>query len=194
MKKLLFLIVSLFVFNNLYSQEFYTREDVTVDWKYWDEQSSWDYLINNGKPVTVSCAPSINGDGIYLTYPMEIVATYFRNGKLIVLTFSDEYGIRIRAKNSNSRIEFLPYVDFAHIIYDTVFDRIMIPTGDVDVTPHYAICIDFNSSSAVRRTSIPDEEETRYYDLSGKSVNPSDHKGRIVIKSSGNKTEKFFNK
>lgn len=196
MKKLLMICTSLFTINCLYSQDFYSREDVVVEWKIWEDQYSWDYLINNSKPVTVSCAPSIDGDGISLTYPAEIVATYFRNGKFIVLTFSDEYGIRIRGKHHGERIEFLPYVDFSNIVYDPIYDRIMIPIGLEEDFPHYAICIDFNTSSAVR--SIPFTKErktnTKYYDLSGKTINPDDHKGKILIKSDGKKTEKFINK
>ena len=205
MKKLFILTFALLTLG-LNAQEYYTKEDVTIGWKYWDDSYSWEYLIGNGKPVILSCSPQMNGNGISFTYPTEIVATYLKNNKFLVLSFSKSLGIRLRTENGTwdfsallSTMEYVQSqmwyeIDFEHIIYDSVFDRIMIPCGK-DYNGYYnAICVDFKSSSAVSEFSLEDNDHLNYYDLSGKTIAPTKASGDIIIKNNGKKSVKYFNK
>lgn len=205
MKKILILVFA-FVTLGVKAQEYYTKDDVTIGWKFWDDQYSWDYLIGNGKPVTLTCSPHMNGNGVSFAYPTEIVATYLRNNKFLVLSFSKTLGIRLRTENGArtlaALLSTLEYVesqswyelDFEHIIYDSLFDRIMIPCGKDYNGYNNAICIDFNTNSAVSEYSMGEVENLNFYDLSGKAVKPDNTNGDIIIKTAGKKSVKFFNR
>lgn len=188
------------------AQEYYTKDDVTIGWKFWDDQYSWDWLIGNGKPLTLSCAPSMNGGGVSFTYPSEIVATLVKDNKFLVISFSKELGIRLRTekvtRTFNQLFSTIDYVqeqmwyelDFEHIVYDEIFNRVMIPCGRDYNGYNNAICVDFNTSSAVSEMDFDNEGKLSYFDLSGKAVELDNSKGNVIIQKSGGKTVKVINK
>ncbi len=187
------------------AQKFYSTNDVDVSWKYWSEENSWDYLIDNGEKIPYSAAPYLRGGGNYFVGPDEICYTYFKNGKFLVLTMSEEEGLRLRTGYSAEKIgkgfEYIKNcswyeIDFEHIVYDSTFNRIMIPCGIDENGYHNAICIDFdNTSSHVKSVkNNNDSQPTNYYDLEGNIINPDNYKGNIVIKRQGCKAQKYINK
>lgn len=201
------LIAYLFVIRSAHAQNFYSSSEVTLEWKYWTDDNSWDYLIQNGKPVTISCAPRLDSESISLTYPTEIIATYIRANKFLVISFSNNLGIRLREGYSAKSFErlntIMSYVqeqswfeiDFEHIVYEPSFDRIMIPCGIDYNGLHNALCIDFITSTAVKSmTQDSSNSEIRYYDMTGKCVELDDVKGQIVIQTNGNTSVKFLNR
>jgi len=211
-KYFLFLFVFIPVMAN--AQKFYSSSDVEVSWKYWDSEISWNYLVNNGKKLSLSCLPPIQSSGITMTNPIEICATYLLKKKFIVITFSESEGIKLRtsgpAVSFSSLFGGMSYVsqqtwyniDFENIVYDPIFNRIMIPCG-VDNNGYFnAICVKFlDSNTSVESIKSDndeqdfDESKVKYYDLLGREVNPIENsKGRILIKSDGKKTVKFLSK
>ena len=193
------------------AQRFVSPSDITVQWKYWSDSAGWDFLINNGTPASLSCIPNFNYDGISLTNPAEICATFHRNNKFLVISFSNDTNIRMCTAYGRSSIALqggVPYVqtqswyeiDFEHIIYDPIFDCVMIPCGIDYNGYHNAICIEFNdTASGIKdRLSMDEDEENeedvKYYDLQGKQVELDDTKGQILIKSGRKNTQKIFNR
>jgi hypothetical protein len=205
-KKIILVALSMLILTPVCAQEYYTKDDVTIGWKFWDDQYSWDWLIGNGKPLTLSCAPSMNGGGTSFTYPSEIVATLVKENKFLVISFSKELGIRLRTekvtRTFNQLFSTIDYVqeqmwyelDFEHIVYDEIFNRVMIPCGRDYNGYNNAICVDFNTSSAVSEMDFDNEGKLSYYDLSGKAVELDNSKGNVIIKKSGDKTVKVINK
>lgn len=193
------------------AQKFYTSSDIEVGWKYWNSETSWNYLISNGKKVTLSCLPQIQSSGLNLSSPTEICTTFLLNNKFIVITFSESEGIRLSTAGAaitfSSLYSIMAYVssqlwfeiDFGNIVYDPIFNRIMIPCG-VDNSGNYnAICVDFvNSSSSVKSIKSDekefDESNVKYYNLQGIKVDVENAKGSILIKSDGHNSVKFYNK
>ena len=200
------IICSLFIPSFASAQNYYSEDEITIGWRYWTDTYSWDYLISNGKPVTISCSPNLNAEGSYLSFPTEIVATCLRHNKFLVLTFSKRLGIRLRC--DNTPVQLSKYyswsqvmnqswfeIDYEHIIYDATYDRIMIPCGtDYSGYPN-ALCIDLKDTSAARSVEVDRKEgKTRYYDLSGKAVDLEESNGKVVIKTDGRKSVKIINK
>lgn len=197
------------------AQNFYAPEELEISWKYWASQSDWDYLIGNGKRLTYSCVPNFQFDSMNLSNPHEIITTYCHNNKFLVLSFHDtQYsdktkGIRIRySRASNSNLNYLlptyPYVssqpwyeiDFENIIFDSTFNRIMIPIGIDENGYHNAICIDFNSSSRIASHEVDDsdfdESKSKYYNAKGQQIDVNNVSDGIIIMTDGKKAKKIM--
>lgn len=214
MKKFLIFAIITLLSLSVNAQKYYTKDDVTVSWKYWSDLNSWDWLISNGKKITINCFPHIVTDGMNLINPPEIIATYCRNNKFIVLKFNEENsdsqhnGIRITTNIGDthlskvlptySYLEERPWyeIDFENIIYEPMYDRIMIPIGIDENGYHNAICIDFAISSGIpqRQNEIQhfDENKVKYYNLLGEEVDIDNVSGQIVIKTDGKMSQKIF--
>lgn len=193
------------------AQKFYEPSDIQVGWKYWSSETSWNYLINNGKKLNVSCLPKLQWSGTSLTNDAEIHTTYMLNNKFIVLSFSVKEGIRLRSSNANYLLNNLNYslsyvstqpwyeIDFENIVYDPIFNQIMIPCGVDNNGAYNAICLSFTDNT----TKVPsmtedseefDEDRVKYFDLQGCEVDADTSKGKVLIKSDGRKSVKFYNK
>lgn len=208
--KKLFLLISVFLSITVNAQKFYSSSEVEIGWKFWDNESGWNFLINNGKKLTISCLPTITSSRVNLANPTEICAFILLNKKFILITFSESEGIKLRT--SNSAITFLsmynpmsyvssrPWydIDFENIVYDPIFNQIMIPCGIDDTGNFNAICINFIASSS-NPISMSENEfnesKVKYYDLQGREVKKNESsKGRILIKTDGKKSVKIINK
>lgn len=210
MKKIILLFMLLPMFAS--AQKFYTSSEVQIGWKYWSSETSWNFLIQNGKKVTLSCIPNIQWSGGGMTNSAEICATYIHDKKFVVITFSEEEGIRLRESNLNHKFSDLyssiayvsnqPWyeIDFENIIYDSTFNRIMIPCGMDYNGNNNAICIDFidpllsTKSITDDNNMVFDEEKVKFYNLQGYEVEPDKAKGQVVIKTDGKNSKKIYNK
>lgn len=204
MKRFLLLLLYIICISNMNAQKFYSKKDVSVSLKGGWVENSWDFLIENGEKIPYSAAPYLRGGKNNFVGPDEICYTYFKNGKFLVLTISEEEGLRLRTGYNAEKIcdnfeyikNFSWYeIDFEHIVYDSTFNRILIPCGIDEDGYHYAICIGFDASSSVESVkSNNDNQPATYYDLEGRIINPDNYKGNIVIKRQGNKSKKYINK
>lgn len=213
MKKIVFVLMMLFptIAN---AQRYYNPEELQFSWLYWSDSSSWDYLINNGKRLTLSCVPNFDFESMSLTNQHEIIATHCRNNTFIVLSFNSNFssyrgGIRLRYGVSStvnlSNYLFSVYnyllntewfnIDFENIVYDSIYDRIMIPIGVDENGYNNAICIDFASDTRVEAIGSDnnefDENKTKYYTINGQQINPDNVSNGIIIKTDGKKTKKI---
>ncbi|MGL5014309.1 MAG: hypothetical protein ACRC6V_08470 [Bacteroidales bacterium] len=208
MRRLIFLLALLPFFAN--AQKFYSESDIEISWKYWRDDNSWQHLINNGVNIPISCIPKLEWKGGMMNNPAEICLTYLHNNKFIVITFCESEGIKLREAESNYNFKgtnFMNYlsnqiwyeIDFENIIYDSTFNRIMIPCGRDNNGYNNAICIDFTktstSNSPIKGESIQfDESKVKHYNLQGNEIDIEKNKNQIIIKSDGLNTLKFFNK
>lgn len=214
MKKVFILMLTL-ISLSVSAQKFYSKDELNVTWKYWDNISDWEFLINNGTKIQYSCIPIFNYSSMNISNPIEIIATYFRNNKFLILSFSEEQdydnfsGIRLRdnslyANNITQLCEGLEYakqltwyeIDFGNIIYDSWFDRVMIPIGIDPNGYHHAICIGFLDTQSLNSVTIDDntfnEESVKYYNIKGEKVDIKSVNNKIIIKTDGQKSIKIF--
>lgn len=216
MKKIVLFLLMLVPLGAL-AQEFYSANDITVSVRYWKNEYTFNYLIENGTKLNIGCLPNSNATITNYNTSTEILATFYRNGKFLILSFYKYYGESVmgihtayNAKNLKSDNDYLKYymnestkpwvkIDFDKIVYYSLFDYVMIPIGKDSNGDSYAICVSFNDtpddvSSAKRDTESQDEAKSRYYDLSGIEVSRGDTKGKILIERKGTNSRKFYNK
>lgn len=213
--KILIVLFALLLSSPTKAQKFYSKNELNVSWKYWSNYSDWEYLINNGTKIKYSCVPNFNYQTWSINNPIEIIATYCRNNKFIIISFSEERdydnysGIRIRdnsydVNNITKLCEDLQYakqfswyeIDFDNIVYDSFFDRVMIPIG-VDYNGyHHAICIGFSDTQSLNSVTIDDttfnEENVEYYNIKGEQIDINSANDKIIIKTDGKKSVKFL--
>ena len=97
------------------------------------------------------------------------------------------------------RSQFWFELDFENIIYDAIFNRIMIPCGtDYNGYPN-AICVDFldtaSGMSSTRYDDVEfDEDNVRYFNLQGIEVDADAANDEVIIKTDGRRSLKIFNK
>lgn len=214
MIKKLFLISSFLALPILASaQKFYDLSEAKPGWKVWDDQNDFDFLISQGDKLTISAIPKLEWDGASLTNPTEVCATYILNNKLLVLTISKEEGVRLRTSNhiysladENNIFQYVMNqdwfeIDFGNIVYDKIFEQIIIPCG-LDYYNNNranAIVFEFNAEASSiydkEKENVEfDESKIKYYDLKGVEVNLDDNKGEILIKTDGENSKKIYNK
>ena len=215
MKKILIILLVLIPLS-LNAQKFYLIDELNVTWKYWDNKSDWDFLVNNGTKLQYSCIPTFQYRSMTLRNPIEIIACHYRNKKFLIISFTEEEenntfsGIRIRNNSlpSSSNItllcEDLAYVkqlswyeiDFDNIVYDSWFDRVMIPIGIDPNGYHHAICIGFSDTQSLNSATIDDsdfnEDNVQYFNLKGEPIDINSNNNGIIIKTDGKKSVKFF--
>lgn len=213
MNKFLICVILTFLSISVNAQKYYSKDDVTVSWLYWSDSNSWDWLISNGKKVILNCFPQIINNGMHLTNPTEIIATYCHNNKFIVFEINerspwDEYsGISLSGKGKTNLSKILPSysylteqpwyeIDFENIIYEPTYDRIMIPIGIDENGYHNAICFNFSTSSGIEQLRDEpqdfDEDKVNYYNLRGEKVDIDNVSGQVVIKTDGKKSQKIL--
>lgn len=200
MKKLFLLLILLSTTVAVKAQHFYESSDVTVELKYWNTEADVDYLVQNGIPVTYSWV----NNGAY----RGISATYLHQDKFIALWFQDDniqlcgYTNSYSLSSLNEALGFLNYmpwysgIRYDKIVYDTWWNRILIPVGtDSNTGGSYAISI-YLYPSDNRVITMPNtpNSDMQYYNLQGVKVDPEKAKGQILIKTNGVKSEKILNK
>lgn len=203
-KLLLFVLFFSLITNPVFCQKFYKTDEINVGWKYWADNYSWDYLIQNGVKLSYGFSSTFK----------EITATYLKENKFIVLTFSPSwerssqlwlegsYGTLSGYKLENL-YDPISYVynqgwfeiDFENIIYEPIFNRIMIPCGVDYNGAHNAICIDFVSpSDNVREATGEVKDDVICYDLSGRRIKVKNGMQSVFIQKRGNNSKKIFKK
>ena len=214
MKKILIILLVLIPLS-LSAQKFYLKDELNVTWKYWDNKSDWEFLVNNGTKLQYSCIPTFQYRSMTLRNPIEIIACHYRNKKFLIISFTEEEeyhkfsGIRIRNNslfvfNITQLCEDLAHVkqlswyeiDFDNIVYDSWFDRVMIPIGIDPNGYHHAICIGFSDTQSLNSVTIDDntfnEESVKYYNIKGEKVDIKSVNNKIIIKTDGQKSIKIF--
>ena len=86
------------------------------------------------------------------------------------------------------------YID--NIVYDSWFDRVMIPIGIDPNGYHHAICIGFSDTQSLNSATIDDsdfnEDNVQYFNLKGEPIDINSDNNKIIIKTDGKKSVKFF--
>ena len=72
MKKVFILMLTL-ISLSVSAQKFYSKDELNVTWKYWDNISDWEFLINNGTKIQYSCIPIFNYSSMNISNPIEII-------------------------------------------------------------------------------------------------------------------------
>ena len=205
------LILVLCFVPNLKAQSFYSLSDLEIGNYHWESEEYFDYLISHGQKISYSSSLYASyGTSSTAGVTPEIVYTFLKDGKFLCFSFAG-YGPIL---HSNGKAQMLRYedssinyvmnqsyfnIDFENIVYDPIFDQVLIPCGysDSDSNRGYnAICLKFNKGS-YEMPVIPDEldeNEAHYFDLRGRLVDPETSKESILIKTDGKKSVKFLNK
>lgn len=205
MRQVLFLLLTTLAFHVNASQSvFYSTSEIEAGWKYWDSEYSWNYLIENGEKIN-PIPSNYNTEYVYSSTGIKI--SYVRQNKIFWvdlyfgydsfgMIFNNFFAVSPDMYDYNyviSRDWF--QIDLEHIVYDSVFDRIMIPCGVDDCGNHNAICFTFKDNSGYAPKMDNDElEETKYFNLSGIAISPDSNKEGIIIEKRGNKTKKVIQK
>lgn len=214
MRKLI-LLLSMFFAMSAMAQEYYEASDLDISVKYWDDNTSFNYLVSNGTKLQMGVLPH-SFHNWSSDVPTEILATYYLNGKFIVLPFSKkDDGLNQMALHTNTNYvdlktsnTILSYymgmdwfkIDFQNIVYSPIFNYVMIPCGNDANGNHWAICVGFKTSTNNIKSVNTDTDTKakdgtlKYYDLSGMEVSKEQSKGQIVIEYKDGKGRKIVNK
>ena len=220
MKRIIYSFIIFLIPLTTFGQKFYSIDDYTIGWKYWSSESDLNYLVNKGKKPTISCQPNYwtsSGFSMSGTNP-DVYATFLIKNKFLLITFTVNGNILIRSVQKDSlwgnEYETKSYniedlygtfsymrdqswfeIDFEKIVYDGIYDQIIIPCGKSNDNHYNTICLSFNTDTSVKESlsnqNSFDESNSKYYDIQGKRVDVNKVKNGIVIKSDGTKTKKF---
>ena len=216
MKKLLFLIVVLFVVLPIAAQDFWTGSDVNVSVKYWHSQSDINYLLENGTKLQMTIFPSLSWHGTNIVGPTVVNYMFYHKDKFFRIGIYKEYshtyiclGEDVGSGEINNDITdyFLnnpevnswAKIDFGNVVFYEPFNYVMIPFGDDGQGKYYSICISFNNPSEdIKSVKSQDSDmdqnmHTKYFNLAGVEVSKDSYKG-ILIESNGKRTKKILNK
>lgn len=210
MKKLLIFIMLgiVFISNHVNAQQYYGPNSIDMFWRVWDNESVFDWIIDNGQPINVYVNPTPRSSSMNLNIPTEVCLSYIKNNTFLCLSFSNAEGIRIVGDNVyrvNDYFETIKYmqmqywfnIEYDRIVYSEALDWIVIPCGYNPDSGFNAITIGLSDSNSVRNIHEDiqtESEESKYYNLQGIIVDPSCAKGQILIKSNGRCSKKVMNR
>lgn len=204
MKKLL-LLLCVFLSTAVRAQEFYEPSDLDVMWRVWDDEWTFNWLIENGNKVDVSVNPAPRYSHSSVVAPTEVCLSFVKNNKFLCLTFSKSEGIRMFTENqvytlanhfssiSSLVQQYWFNIDFDRIVFNEVLGWLLIPCGYYGYTGYNAIAINFADMSAVNEVKyLPSDEDVEYYNLQGMKIDEEDAKGQILIRKEGAKSTKIM--